>query len=113
MTTPNYDAYVPTNWDDLDIDTRYKWLEKYVMDYIPSGYCHALQRFIEALRHDLVTSDGLWCIDHQPENEPDAFQLKHQSVHGITDKPDWSSYAWISTYDTSQRPPAETGSLDE
>jgi hypothetical protein len=96
MTTRSYDAYVPTNWDDLDADTRYKWLEKHVFSgHVPSAYRDALRRFIEALRHDLATSEGLWCVDHQPETEPDAFQLTHQSLGGKTTKPDWSGYAHL------------------
>jgi len=35
----------------------------------------------DAMYHDLATSAGLWCVDHKPENEPDAFQLTHQSIH--------------------------------
>lgn len=96
MTSVNFNEFVPTNWDDLDLDTRYKWLEKYAINYIPSAYRDALERFIEALRHDLATSDGLWCVDHQPENEPDAFQLTHPSLRGKTKTPDWSGYTSLS-----------------
>lgn len=29
-----------------------------------------------ALRHALDTIEGLWAVDHQPANEPDAFRLE-------------------------------------
>lgn len=42
----------------------------------------ALLITFDAMRHDLETSQGLWCVDHQPVNEPDAFQLTHKSLQG-------------------------------
>jgi hypothetical protein len=33
-----------------------------------------------AMRHDLETTAGLWALDHQPANEPDAFQITHPSL---------------------------------
>lgn len=40
----------------------------------------ALLITFDAMRHDLETSEGLWCIDHQPVNEPEAFRLTHKSL---------------------------------
>ena len=33
-----------------------------------------------SMRHDLVTTAGLWAIDHRPLSEPDAFQVTHPSL---------------------------------
>jgi len=37
---------------------------------------------IEAMRHDLVTSEGYWCTDVKADGEalPDGFVLKHKSL---------------------------------
>lgn len=33
-----------------------------------------------AMRHDLETTAGLWAVDHQPVNEPEAFRIEHPSL---------------------------------
>lgn len=37
-------------------------------------------QYIGALRHDLDTTEGLWAVDHEPLNEPDAFRIEHASL---------------------------------
>lgn len=77
-----YGPYLPKDWDDLCVDAKCKWIKTYLNLKIPSPYADRIMEVFEAMRHDLETSEGLWCVDHQPENEPDAFQLSHQSIHG-------------------------------
>ena len=95
MDISKYAPYVPSNWDDLDFETRYAWIKAFGLSSVTNAYQDAILRLIDAMRHDLETSAGLYCVDHQPENEPDAFQLQHKSLNGVTKEPDWSGYRWI------------------
>jgi len=48
--------------------------------YTPDPELADLIADFEAMHHDLASSAGLWCVDHELSKEPDSFQLQHKSI---------------------------------
>lgn len=88
-------------WDEYSDDEKFQYAQltdgenermKKVLRLIPEcphhGWClshmedwiKSQQASHNAMLHDLEVSAGLWCVDHKPSTEPDAFQLLHKSL---------------------------------